>query len=94
MIFSSVLACLEVNVPDVERGGGGVLHSPRLVGQRGEQPEEAVTRLAPLDGDGGGGVGVELDGPVCVGTEAGPGGQLVYQVLQLLLLLGSSLYLT
>ena len=89
-----MLACLEVDVPDVERGGGGVLHCPRLVGQRGEQPEEAVTRLAPLDGDGGGGVGVELDRPVSVGSEAGLGGQLVDQVLQLLLLLGSSLDLT
>ena len=89
-----MLACLEVNVPDVERGAGGVLHCPRLVGQRGEQSQEPVPRPRPLDRDGGGGVGVELDGPVCVGTEAGPGGQLVYQILQLLLLLGSSLYLT
>ena len=39
-------------------------------------------------------MGVELDGPVGVGGEAGPGGQLVDEVLERLLLLGSSLYLT
>ena len=95
------LELLQVDVAEVEGGAGGVLHGARLVGQGGEQAEEPVASLGPLDGDRAGGVGVELDGPVGVGPEGGlGGGQLLEQVLQLvlqllgLLLLGSSLDLT
>lgn len=83
-----VLEVLQVDVAEVEGGGGGVLPGPRLAGQSGEQAEEAVASRRPLDGHRGGGVGVELDGPVGVGSEGGLlGGQLQQQVRQLLLLL-------
>ena len=86
--------CLKIDVGHVDVGGGGGGVLPCLVGQRGEQAQEPVPGPGPLHGDGGGGVGVELDGPVSVGSEAGLGGQLVDEVLELLLLLGSSLDLT
>ena len=42
---------LQVDIAEVEGGAGGVLHTASLVGQGGEEAEEAVTSLGPLDGN-------------------------------------------